>query len=326
MNMRLKLYPTPLPDEHILGTLVRWHNIQSYDNFYQSCKWISNNSYNLNPDCAWRRIYNDLFRILQESMPFNDFLNHTHFNYYSTFSALDFHHNTPSSAEYIERKVIPKFQNYIKNSKQWRWCYLCSLEDEKLYGTSYWHNSHQIPSITQCTKHNVDLVGVCEKCNFRVTDLSSGILPQGNRCLRCGHQQIERRIDNGSLNHWISNISKSLYKLAGSSRLEQIKIQLKLHLNEFLDLNNISIHQHNKPTAISSAFLKSIDHARLIESFFVGHFYRSGPRPSLNIDVLTVIHDSNVYPPLYYLLLLKVIVRDDQKILSILGINGESCP
>jgi hypothetical protein len=39
-----------------------------------------------------------------------------------------------------------------------KFCPICKCEDEKLYGESYWHTSHQIPLISVCHKHKCHLL------------------------------------------------------------------------------------------------------------------------------------------------------------------------
>jgi predicted transcriptional regulator len=41
-----------------------------------------------------------------------------------------------------------------------RYCPICTQHDYLTFGHTYWHVSHQLPAITVCTKHSVNLIGV----------------------------------------------------------------------------------------------------------------------------------------------------------------------
>lgn len=321
MRSQFKLFPLPLPDEHILSTLVRWHAIQYHKNFYSNCKDISNNLNKLNPDSTWRKIFTDIFNILPASFTKNELFKHTHFNYYATFQPEGIFNSVLSDEHHSKMKIIPKFQNLIRNSKLWRWCHICSHEDESNFGTSYWHSSHQIPSSSHCKKHKVRLIGECSNCKYSINDLASGILPAGTHCMRCRSSLIKDEKDECSLENWICDVSIRLLHSDGTSRVSKIKSELQENFDNFLVLHNINTEKRNHASMIQNAFSETITLKNLAETYFSREFSVSNSRIQFNVN--SVIFGKESYPPLYYLLLLKALINDDHKIYKILGIKWE---
>lgn len=65
-----------------------------------------------------------------------------------------------------------------------RYCHMCVVEDQELYGLPYWHLSHQPPEVTACAHHAVRLLDACPWCG-KPTSYESLRLPT-NACKRCG--------------------------------------------------------------------------------------------------------------------------------------------
>ncbi|OZY86060.1 hypothetical protein CBP51_03240 [Cellvibrio mixtus] len=321
MNTRLNNFPLPLPDEHILSTLVRWHAVQYYENFHKSCSGISTNSYNLKPDSIWRRIFNDILNILPDSFGLKDLIKHTLLNYYSVFQTNGFSQTTIVENCSSERKTTPKFQKFIKNTKEWRWCHFCTEEDEEKYGTSYWHCSHQIPTVARCKIHAVDLIGKCRQCNFSIRDLASGLLPSGSHCRQCGALLISVSKIDCSVKQWICQTSEYLHQSNGDSKIVIIKEELKNNLECFLESNRISVARRNHSFKVKNAIFKSILTENSASEFLSPEFHNSYYFRIFNVN--SIIFGEEKYPPLYYLLLLKAIIKDDNKINQILGIDLE---
>lgn len=51
-------------------------------------------------------------------------------------------------------------ESQVKLSASWRFCCKCAEEDRAKYGSSYWHNEHNLPFVTHCTRHNIPLMHV----------------------------------------------------------------------------------------------------------------------------------------------------------------------
>lgn len=49
---------------------------------------------------------------------------------------------------------------------EWKFCPSCVRENRTMYGTAYWHNKHNLPFVTHCTKHNMPLTHVANLKNL----------------------------------------------------------------------------------------------------------------------------------------------------------------
>lgn len=68
-------------------------------------------------------------------------------------------------------------QSELFFNRNWKYCTHCIAEDKKKFGVSYWHNKHQLPSITHCTQHNVPLFIAPKMKTFQDLVLPQYILP-----------------------------------------------------------------------------------------------------------------------------------------------------
>lgn len=82
-------------------------------------------------------------------------LNHTMFPQYARFISAKkkkdcLHRMTENFCD--AHNLIP-ISPRVKADSNLRYCPLCSAEDRKKYGESYWHRTHQIRNLTVCVKH-----------------------------------------------------------------------------------------------------------------------------------------------------------------------------
>jgi hypothetical protein len=74
--------------------------------------------------------------------------------------------------ELNDNHLIQVRESQVNLSTNWRYCPMCIEEDRSRYGTSYWHNEHNLPFVTHCTHHNVSLLHVAG-----LRSISSLIMP-----------------------------------------------------------------------------------------------------------------------------------------------------
>lgn len=147
-------------------------------------------------------------------------LNHTMFNYYSTFLS---NSNRHQAFEYALSMDIKALMNSLpipksKATRYLRYCPLCAKEDRELYEEAYWHRAHQIFGVNVCYKHGCYLVD-------STVSISSNASPSLIKA--------ESEIEN------LSTISKALPKEIGLARYN-IEIQNHNYLSNVLynDLSN----------------------------------------------------------------------------------------
>ncbi|WP_445946778.1 TnsD family Tn7-like transposition protein [Shewanella sp.] len=56
-----------------------------------------------------------------------------------------------------------------------KWCQLCAKQDIQSYGVTYWHRAHQIPGVIACYKHSILLKSI--ELEERKHRLDAGLLP-----------------------------------------------------------------------------------------------------------------------------------------------------
>ena len=126
-------------------------------------------------------------------------LNHTMFNYYSTFLS---NSNRHQAFEYALSMDIKALMNSLpipksKTTRYLRYCPLCVKEDRELYEETYWHRAHQVLGVNVCYKHGCYLVD----SNVSISSNASPSLIKA-----------ESEIEN------LSTISKALPKEIGLAR------------------------------------------------------------------------------------------------------------
>lgn len=69
--------------------------------------------------------------------------------------------STGSLSEIVASATVPRPNNEhagLAFTSGWQLCPKCAAEDKEMYGVSYWHRDHQVPSTTHCLIHQEPLV------------------------------------------------------------------------------------------------------------------------------------------------------------------------
>lgn len=75
----------------------------------------------------------------------------------------------------------------------WRWCSQCNIEDNKEFGSGYYHRNHQLPGVFTCYKHHIPLNAQCSDCGTEIESLNNSYVPPlGNCCGVCGSKEFDQ--------------------------------------------------------------------------------------------------------------------------------------
>ncbi|RYY02352.1 MAG: hypothetical protein EOO53_12240 [Gammaproteobacteria bacterium] len=316
MKNRITFYPTPFPDEHILGTLARWHSMLDRRTFLKSIAELTSNAFAINPGCIWRLVYRDLFGIYESQFAAEKFLRHTLWHYY-----LPFHHEKQDIlfvSENVElKKLNPTEQIRIKTARNWRWCHLCAREDMDKYGTTYWHASQQVPSIIHCHKHGGRLIYSCSHCGFNSMDLATLLLPPTeNKCPACKAKFDTTEVNNPIVK-WMEAITGKLIFSPKANAISEIKKILIEKANLPQSHQRVPSKDSRQMASIQSEFDKFLYGSQIVEHYFQFPSKNLGPRaPYLQVPLM--LYSETFFPPLYYLLLMKSLIKDDSELEHIL--------
>lgn len=109
----------------------------------------------------------------------------------------------------------------------WKYCPCCVQEDISNYGHSFWHVKHQLPSITHCYIHDLQLI----EDSARLRDLRGALLPQVHKF---SAKQLE---DATVLKEW-SKFVVRVYEIVVNSPIagERLAHQVRALLNVPQDL------------------------------------------------------------------------------------------
>lgn len=123
-----------------LDVLFGNHNIQITSDFPSVIPCLSNNCH-----CSSSNFVNE----------------HTVIPFYRPFMpANDYEQIMKEVTEENSRGIIKKLSylaNRIHESEHFYWCPECVREERERLGTRYWHCTHQIPGVSVCLKHNLNL-------------------------------------------------------------------------------------------------------------------------------------------------------------------------
>lgn len=307
MVSRTTFMPTPLPDEHLLSVIARRFLMMNHNSFNSSVRAISSNVNALNPNSVWRTIYEDIAAQYGQSLSREVLIaNHTLVPYYTSF--LDECSQilaTPNVISPIENRIMPTRQKFVRYAAIWRWCPCCVENDIDHYGTSYWHVSHQLPSILRCPEHNYVLLDSCSHCNFEYNGLQHGLPPSEEICPKC-HSHIEpKTCENSSLIDWIEDTSLQLRHSQQSTTIEQIRKLMREQIGYANLPPNLSVEQRKSLSFLQNQFSDWLDDD-ILGLFFKGVDRNSLTKPANTILKLPSVAYKNVsLPPISILLMLK---------------------
>lgn len=211
-------FPQMLPDELFYSCCARYHNESGNINLSQTMNDLFGNpNLILNPTFPKALDYflNQLGNIHLDQI----INNHTIFPVFVPF--LDnFRVNALMKIFKGESKNYANHIIGIKNDLRitsLRYCTLCISNDEKIYGTPFWHRSHQLPRADICFRHKSILQTHCPVC-------SSVFRPKKGNLIR-----LRRFCNNG---HDLTKINK-----IGSQRLshdDQLIYEISKELDHLL--------------------------------------------------------------------------------------------
>jgi|GEM_PF-1369843 len=318
MKSKMIFYPAPLPDEHILSTLARWHAMQGVEGLQTSAKKLTKCIHNLNPSAIWRPAYQDIFNAYGGALPIEKFMKHTLYNYYETFEP---HEAYINEVKINNRWITPKNQFQLKFVKIWRWCQFCAREDYNRYGTTFWHLSHQIPSTICCPKHHTKLTHTCNKCDFITTNLGELPLPpENNKCPNCNAEYIVENTITPT-QKWINDISIKIHLGITKSTLPKIKEKMIAVSGYALIDAKKTLKQKCRMGEIQRDFNEFICQSGIKEFFSNPSILENSS--SRNIVLISkILHSTLFFPPLYYFALASFI-KTEKEILDNFFIGEE---
>lgn len=302
--------PTPLPDEHILSVLARWHELSGHVDFKRSAALFTSNRHRLNNRSIWFPAYADIYKHFNGALSRYELLNqHTLYAYYAPFltnqvrCAIEIgsqHTNEP------EQRFAPEHQVNVRYSSVWRWCPDCIEDDIEEYGSQYWHCLHQVPTIRHCQKHGTILRYHCENCDFEYLNLSKIWLPpEKDQCPLC-HQPYPLSIKLSSPDeiHWLEEISNHLQANISKGSIENLREILKIAFGSEDRPRNFTVTLRRQLSAVQAQFDSAYSKRQLT-------VYLNGIESSLNarktprfLNVSHIAYGNSCLPPLCYLLLL----------------------
>jgi hypothetical protein len=103
----------------------------------------------------------------------------------------------------------------------WHLCIECVKEDKKNLGYSYWHNSHQLASVTHCFKHHQPL-----KTHESLNKIDKLVLPHSY--LKLNLDDYQNCYDLINWSEFIIKVNSSL--ISGKITPEQVKFEIQNHL------------------------------------------------------------------------------------------------
>ncbi len=147
--------PIPLPDELLLGRLIRHVTISGEAAGELVQRLFGSSRASIHPFLTSGLAYlaesfeedADVLITQQTLAPLFFFYLPSHVEKLRTLMMYN------NGAKSIRESQLPSFG--AGNSLCLKWCPLCAQHDLHTFGVAYWHRTHQVPSITACSKHSV---------------------------------------------------------------------------------------------------------------------------------------------------------------------------
>lgn len=164
MKCKLPLFPTPYPDELFYSVVARYH-IRSRNLLFSQTLEDLFNSANISSKVVLPNCLKALTDKLIEGshITSNNIIDgHTLFPLFCPFvplernfkiiEAMESKQHHASTIAGIQQNKIPTIHKYFK------YCPECIITDEKMFGESYWHRTHQVFGVTICPVHQIKLM------------------------------------------------------------------------------------------------------------------------------------------------------------------------
>lgn len=297
--------PTPLPDEHILSVLLRRSLLSDRNEFSASVADITHDTSGLTLQTAWRQVYADITEQLSMSCAREEILrNHSLMPYYTPFHLRQVTH-IADPKEQSQIVIRPSFQNIIKATTLWRWCPVCIEKDLALYGTTHWHVSHQIPTVTRCLEHHISLVGICPSCGFQQKNISRGLPPEDKKCRQCNYTHQPKIQESSELHLWLEQISTSFLRYRGSMTIHTVRELLRDEIGFGDFSSNRSVTNRKKLLSLQSAFITWLEDDTLSSFFIKQSKAKLATQPHTAFRLSSAAYKNVNLPPICYLLMLR---------------------
>jgi hypothetical protein len=210
-GISLKLAPL-MPDEHIFSGLIRSCLLSGFKDLDYGLKSINvKPTYRLKADS----LFNDEFaKVIQQYCqcasyePLYLLKQHSLYNIFSVGSPFRFNKDINNTLKLGKSPYqgVWKQRYDVTYSKDWKFCALCIKADIVKYGFSYWHCSHQIPTVSTCTIHHTALCIAVNQKNQNLVNLNECLLPQ-----EIIHYSSQMIAENSSMwDDWLVTMFNSL--------------------------------------------------------------------------------------------------------------------
>lgn len=173
-----------MPDEHIFSGLIRSYLLSGYKDFAHGLRALSVRvNYHLKADDVFSE---DFAKIVQQYchttkyQPLNILKQHSLYSVFSVGSPFRFNSTINETLMLGKSPYAGIWKNRydLAYSKGWKFCDFCIKDDIEKFGFSYWHCSHQIPTVSTCTVHHVALRVAVNSKKQKLAHLNECLLPQ----------------------------------------------------------------------------------------------------------------------------------------------------
>ena len=180
----LSFFPQPLPDEHVFSLVARYHRLSANRNATDTRKQLGVSKGAIKAQNIFNATFHSALPAVASQVG-SDTL--TLANNHSLYPLFKLSIPSPLTGIWIKAwrdgNISPPFTDRWMNDrvlafdKSWRFCKSCITKDREKYGVSYWHVSHQIPTLELCPIHHEKLIGLCEFCGAGHSTLNELQLP-----------------------------------------------------------------------------------------------------------------------------------------------------
>ncbi|RZR09487.1 TniQ family protein [Vibrio vulnificus] len=267
MNNLLKL----LPNEHLRSFLFRIHFHSSpFGTFATTAKRYGIDSYNASSITSLQALDYQLASLVSET-PIEVWKNHAGGNImlpFMTAKELNEVYNCFSGSEF----QLDTTRTFTLHNASWRFCSSCVEEDKENFGTSYYHQSHQVAGVFHCYKHGNPLINGCSTCGFSLKNTARlNVPPIDLKCPNCGNKMspdigyfdnlmhaIEcesLKLNSGKHNYSLANVQSKNLENIGISESEVDSLAFKYACSDWY----YSIAKNIGSSALKRYFNKTIE-------------------------------------------------------------------
>tara|TARA_Y100000296_G_C5161126_1_gene251895 strand:+ start:256 stop:1230 length:975 start_codon:yes stop_codon:yes gene_type:complete len=297
-------YPTPFPDEHLASVMYRAFILTYFVDIESHFKNRQKHIFFNTPSRCWVPAFKHLVTYFSNNQTLDRLLKqHSNLMDYSLLAISDNHIASLFDTLASLGRANWKLSVHIGTDRGWRYCPVCVNENVELYGTSYWHASHQRFYQRTCSQHRT-VLKVSPNAKFALPTIHSGEVAE------------RASVEEHELDKKLATIVQSLRLVPTVERRKRVIFAVKQKLN--IADGDTSRYSYNgrRLSQLHELLTDAINTPEILHYFtFDKAIAQQAPFTSIS-GLYQMLNFNNQMHPLWYIILIHIFLNEDDKLIA----------